>query len=82
MDKIIESAKQIIITARIGDGCIYAPHKTGVSTAYYSSILKNYMLYKHDIISKEFKCCDVKIRDNSGGYNKHGMIYYFQTLVS
>ena len=82
MSKVIESAKQIIITAKIGDGCIYAPSQRGTSTASYSSILKDYMLYKHDVLSKEFKCCDVKIRDNSAGYNKHGMIYYFQTLVN
>lgn len=68
-----ETAKQIILTAKIGDGHIRPTGKW--ACAKYSSILEDYMIYKHNCLSKEFECSEVRLKDNSAGYSKRGTIY-------
>lgn len=80
--EIVESSKQLIYEAKIGDGHITMPNLSGKSTVRYSSIYEDYMLYKHGIIGKDISCSDVKISNNSAGFNKRGVIYHFSSHVS
>lgn len=75
-----ENVMQLLLTSRIGDGNIARNGKN--MYIYYSSVLQDYMLYKHKVISTEYPCADVKLKDNSKGYNKHGTIYYFSTYTN
>ena len=71
------NAMQMFLTSRIGDGCCTAT--SNGAFIVYSSILKDYMLYKHKIASAVVACGNVTGSDNSAGFNKKGIIYHFRT---
>ena len=73
------NAMQMFLTSRIGDGCCTVT-ANGASIVY-SSVLKDYMTYKHKIASEVVSCSNVAVTDNSAGFNKHGIIYHFRTRV-
>ena len=73
------NAMQMFLTSRIGDGCCTAT--SNGAFIVYSSILKDYMLYKHKIASAVVACGNVTGSDNSAGFNKKGIIYHFRTHV-
>lgn len=79
MKVVRESSKQILLTTKIGDGAFSQVSPTGKVSAMYSSILKDYMLYKQRVLSADYACGDVKLRDNSLGFNKNGIIYALST---
>ena len=74
---MIENAKQILLTARIGDGCLIRQSETSNASANYMGIVEDYIQYKHDVLSESYSCSDVRLRDNSAGFNKNGIIYTF-----
>ena len=77
---LIKDAEQLIMTARIGDGHVQTQAKN--SCVAYSSILQDYIQFKHDVlVAGGYACSDVKLRDNSAGYNKKGIIYYTSSHV-
>lgn len=80
-----ETAYQLFLTSRIGDGyCGLHSRSTleGKANAHitYMGIERDYIQYKHDIISNYYTCNDVKLKDNSAGYNKKGTIYTFNVF--
>lgn len=63
---------QLLMVAKIGDG--YCT-KNGVNACIgYSSVLKDYMLFKHKILSSKIHCSDVYTKSNHLGYNNKGKI--------
>ena len=75
-----ESAKQILLTAKIGDGCLVKQCKN--ANAHYMGVVEDYITYKHDLLAQSYKCSEVRLKDNSAGFNKNGIIYIFNTLVN
>ena len=65
------NAMQMFLTSRIGDGCCTAT--SNGAFIVYSSILKDYMLYKHKIASAVVACGNVTGSDNSAGFNKRAL---------
>lgn len=79
--EIIESATQLIITARIGDGHLHVTGNSVKAWARYSSIDKQYMEWKKRILDMKYDCGNVLLKDNSAGFNKKGIIYTIATKV-
>lgn len=68
----MNKAEQIIMTAKIGDGC-FITYGKNYCTAY-SSIKENYMHFKKKILEDDgFDCSKVTTGENKG-YNKNGII--------
>lgn len=69
------SANQIFLTARIGDGCISKSMSAKKYHVYFSSINKDYLLYKQKIIEfAGYKTADVRTRCRNSGFNAKGII--------
>lgn len=80
--EIKESVHQLFLTARIGDGYISVNNLHTKANITYSSIDENYMQYKHNLISKIYKCGNVTLKNNSAGFNKNGKIFVFYTYYN
>lgn len=79
--EIVESATQLILTARIGDGHI-SINGNNKAIARYSSVDEHYIKWKYNILNSYFSCGEVRSKDNSHGFNKDGIIYTVTTHAS
>lgn len=73
-----EDAMQILLTARIGDGYVYKGKTCNNAYSVFSSVLQDYMLYKHKVLTQMCRCSGVK----QWKYRNNSNIYAVRTSVS
>ena len=76
---LVESTFQLFLSSRIGDGCCHISTGSKNARIEYMGINKDYIQYKHDILSKEYKCSDVKFRLKPTKFNPDGYLYELWT---
>ena len=69
------STRQLLLTAKIGDGCIYKDKNCKTYRPSYSSVNKEYLLFKQKVFRLEgYGTSNVKTRVRNSGYNTDGVI--------
>lgn len=76
---VVESTFQLFLTSRIGDGCCHISTGSRNARITYMGINKDYIQYKHDIISEKYKCSEVKFRLKPTKFNSNGYLYEIWT---
>ena len=69
------SARQLLLTTKIGDGCIYKDKDCKTYRPSYSSVNKEYLLFKQKVFRLDgYGTSNIKTRVRSSGYNTDGVI--------
>lgn len=75
--------EQLFLSSKIGDGHCYISKQNINARITYMSVNKEYLQFKKSIIdSSDFTCSEIRVKDNSKGYNKQGIIYTLNVFTN